>query len=191
MQTKSLIVVVPFRVPRNDYYGKRAISLARIMAEQDILLRRFSPGDIEDVNRLVTETIEASYAPVYPREAIEFFLAYHTPDQILLDADRGCTFVLAPGGRIVGTGTLLGTTIKRVFVHPSRQRRGYGALLMRALESEALRRGIGRVDLSASLPSKRFYDGLGYTMECEEYIPVGNGRRLDYYAMAKTLDEGR
>ena len=68
---------------------------------------------------------------------------------------------------------------------------GYGALLMHALESEALRRGITRVDLSASLPSKGLYDGLGYTAECEEYIPVGNGRRLDYYAMAKTLDEGR
>ncbi|WP_243668309.1 GNAT family N-acetyltransferase [Methanoculleus chikugoensis] len=78
-------------------------------------------------------------------------------------------------------------------MHPSRQRRGgYGALLMHALESEALRRGIRRVDLSASLPSKRFYDRLGYATECEDYIPpVGNGKRLDYYAMAKTLDAGR
>ncbi|WP_301678359.1 GNAT family N-acetyltransferase [Methanoculleus methanifontis] len=112
-------------------------------------------------------------------------------EQILLDATRGCTFVLASGGRIAGTGTLLGTTIKRVFVHPSRQRRGYGALLMHALESEAIRRGIGRVDLSASLPSKRFYDLLGYATECEDYIPVRNGKRLDYYTMVKALGEGR
>jgi len=160
------------------------------MAEQNIPLRRFRPENIEDVSRLVTETIETSYAPVYPREAIDYFLEYHTVEQILLDAGRGCTFVLAPGGRIAGTGTLLGTTIKRVFVHPSRQRRGYGALLMHALEREAFRRGIGRVDLSASLPSKRFYDLLGYTTECEAYIPVRNGKRLDYYAMAKTLDRG-
>jgi len=158
---------------------------------EDIPIRRFRPGDIEDVSRLVTGTIEASYAESYPREAIDYFLEYHTVEQILLDADRGCTFVIEPGGRIAGTGTLLGTTIKRVFVDPSRQRRGYGVLLMHALESEALRRGVRRVDLSASLPSKRFYDRLGYTTECEAYIPVGNGKRLDYYAMAKVLDEGR
>ncbi|KAF5075797.1 MAG: GNAT family N-acetyltransferase [Methanoculleus horonobensis] len=158
---------------------------------EDIPLRRFSPGDLEDVSRLVAETIEVSYAKSYPREAIDYFLDYHTVEQISADADRGCTFVIEPAGRIVGTGTLLGTTIKRVFVHPSRQRRGYGALLMRALEREALRCGIRKVDLSASLPSKRFYDGLGYTTECEEYIPVGNGRRLDYYVMVKALDEGR
>ncbi len=174
------------RLSREEHYLP-----ARIMAERDITLRRFRPGDIEDVSRLVNATIEASYAPVYPREAIDFFLACHTPEQVLEDADRGCTFVLAPGGRIVGTGTLLGSTIKRVFVHPSHQRRGYGALLMHALEREALDRGIGRVDLSASLPSKRFYDLLGYTTECEAYIPVLNKKRLDYYAMAKTLDEGR
>jgi len=161
------------------------------MAERETAIRKFRPGDLEDVNGLVNATIEASYAEAYPREAIDFFLACHTPEQILEDADRGCTFVLASGGRIVGTGTLLGSTIKRVFVHPSHQRRGYGALLMQALESEALRRGIGRVDLSASLPSKRFYDLLGYATECEDYIPVRNGKRLDYYTMVKALGEGR
>jgi len=174
----------PERLSRKEYHLP-----TRIM--EDIPLRRFLPGDIEDVSRLVVETIEVSYAKSYPREAIDYFLEYHTVEQILLDADRGCTFVLASGGRIAGTGTLLGTTIKRVFVDPSRQRRGYGALLMQALEREALRCGVRRVDLSASLPSKRFYDRLGYTTECEAYIPVGSGKRLDYYAMVKALDEGR
>jgi GNAT superfamily N-acetyltransferase len=163
----------PERLSRKEYHLP-----TRIM--EDIPLRRFLPGDIEDVSRLVVETIEVSYAKSYPREAIDYFLEYHTVEQILLDADRGCTFVLASGGRIAGTGTLLGTTIKRVFVDPSRQRRGYGALQMQALEREALRCRVRRVDLSASLPSKRFYDRLGYTTECEAYIPVGSGKRLDF-----------
>jgi len=161
------------------------------MAERETPIRKFRPGDLEDVNGLVNATIEVSYAEAYPREAIDFFLACHTPERILEDANRGCTFVLASGGRIVGTGTLLGSTIKRVFVHPSHQRRGYGALLMRALEREALDRGVGRVDLSASLPSKRFYDVLGYVTEGAAYIPVQSGKWLDYFAMAKVLDEGR
>jgi GNAT superfamily N-acetyltransferase len=126
----------------------------------------------------------------YPREAICYFLAYHTKEQIL-EMQTWAALVLETDGRIVGTGTLLGSTIKRVFVHPSHQRRGYGALLMQALEWEALRRGVRKVDLSASLPSKRFYDLLGYTTECEAYIPVRNRERLDYYAMVKRLDEGR
>lgn len=92
-------------------------------------------------------------------------------------------------GSIVATGTLLGSTIRRVFVRPSHQCRGYGALVMHALEKEALRRGIRRVDLFASLPSKRFYDLLGYTMEREAYIPVRNNKRLDYYSMVNNLVE--
>jgi GNAT superfamily N-acetyltransferase len=182
---------------RNDYPPECPISAVRFMRELKCAMdgngihpgdqiRTFRTGDLAEVKRLVDATIETSYAGVYPREAIDFFLSYHTAEHILEDAKLGYTVVLT-AGEIAGTGTLLGSTIKRVFVHPSHQRRGYGTLLMQALEREALERGIRKVDLSASLPSKRFYDVLRYETECEAYIPLRNGKRLDYYAMVKDL----
>ncbi|MCX5645380.1 MAG: hypothetical protein NTZ17_12005 [Phycisphaerae bacterium] len=41
--------------------------------------------------------------------------------------------------------------------------------------------------LDASLPSKAFYDGLGYTTVEATFLPVENGRRLDFLKMQKTL----
>jgi GNAT superfamily N-acetyltransferase len=152
----------------------------------DILIRKFRCGDLADVKRLIDRTIGISYPGMYPQEAIDYFLSYHTAEHILEDAERGCTLVLETD-QITGTGTLLGSTIKRVFVNPSCHRRGFGTLLMQALENEALCRGIGKVDLSASLPSKLFYDTLGYGTECEAYIPVQNGKHLKYYEMVKDL----
>jgi hypothetical protein len=40
------------------------------------------------------------------------------------------------------------------------------------------------------LPSKRFYDSLGYITLEETFLEVENGKRLDYYKMQKSLIQG-
>lgn len=149
-------------------------------------VRDFRNADLTDVKRLIDRTIGISYPGVYPQEAVDYFLSYHTEEHIVEDSERGYTLVLETD-RIVGTGTLLGSTIKRVFVNPSCHHRGFGTHLMHALENEAFSRGIRKLDLSASLPSKHFYEILGYKTECEAYIPVQNGKHLKYYEMVKYL----
>ena len=88
-------------------------------------------------------------------------------------------------GKIIGTGTLLNTNIRRVFVDPSYQHQGLGKIIMRNLEEKALEVGINILDLSSSLVSKRFYDSLGYITQTEDYIDVGNNQKLYYYTMIK------
>jgi GNAT superfamily N-acetyltransferase len=151
-----------------------------------ILIRKFRVEDLEVVKQLVDTTITISYREAYPQEAIDYFLLFHSSENIREDAERGCTIVLETD-RIVGTGTLLGSEIKRVFVDPSLHRLGLGALLIEALEHEALQRGIRKVSLAASLPSKQFYDTLGYVTECRTFLPVQHGKRLDYFTMIKNL----
>ena len=151
-----------------------------------ILIRKFHVDDLEIMKQLIDTTIAISYHGVYPQEAIDYFLLYHSADRIREDADRGCTFV-AIADRILGTGTLLGSEIKRVFVDPSFHRNGLGTLLMETLEHEALHKGIRKVSLSASLPSKQFYDTLGYLTECKTFLPVEHGKRLEYFTMTKNL----
>ena len=151
-----------------------------------IRIRKFCVEDLEVIKRLIDTTITISYREVYPEEAIDYFLAFHSENNILEDADRGCILVLIMD-RIVGTGTLLGSEIKRVFVAPSFHRKGLGTLLMKALEQEALEKGCKKISLSASLPSKRFYDTLGYSTECRTFLPVQHGKRLEYFTMIKNL----
>jgi GNAT superfamily N-acetyltransferase len=151
-----------------------------------ILIRKFRGEDLEVVKQLVDTVIKISYREAYPQEAIDYFLLFHSAENIREDADRGCTFVLETD-RIVGTGTLLGLEIKRVFIDPSFHRHGLGMLLIEALEHEALQSGIRKISLAASLPSKQFYDTLGYVTECRTFIPIQNGERLEYFSMIKNL----
>ncbi len=149
--------------------------------------RRFVREDLEEVKRLIDRTIDLSYMGVYPAEAIDFFKEYHSKEHILDDAEKGYSIVVILDKRIVGTGTLFETNIRRVFVDPLMQRRGIGKGIMGDLEGQAKERGIETVDLASSLVSKSFYDSLDYVCEEQTCIPLENGQRLVYYRMSKRL----
>ena len=156
---------------------------------RNIELNEFRAENLEAVKRLIHRTIEVCYSDAYPEEAIEYFEYYHSEEYIVSDARDGYTIVLECDGRIIGTGTLLGTNIRRVFIDPSYQHKGFGKLIMRKLEELASGKGIGILDLSASLISKQFYDSLGYVTQKEDHIPVRNKQKLSYYEMVKKLND--
>ena len=150
-------------------------------------IKEFSIGDLDDLHRLVQETIAISYPEFYTPAAVEAFTRYHSPEQIQRDAEDGYTVILQVNGKCIGTGTLTGTNIKRVFVHPSYQGHGYGKLVIDILEKKALSQGSGFLDLAASLGSRQFYDSLGYRGDQQEFVPIGNGEKLHFYPMTKKL----
>ena len=156
---------------------------------RNIKIREFRREDLEAVKKLIYKTIEVSYSDVYPEEAIEYFKGHHSEEHILSDARDGYAIILECNGKIIGTGTLLGTNIRCVFIDPSWQHKGFGKLVMHKLEERALAKGISILNLSASLVSKRFYDSLGYVTQKEDYIPVRNKQKLSYYTMVKKLND--
>ena len=156
----------------------------------ELKLRRFREGDLDEVCELVRETIDTSYAAVYPPRVIEFFHQYHERAIVISDAASGHTIVVHAGGTLVATGTRAGTTVRRVFVRAAWQRRGIGQMMMAELEAAALAAEIKRLDLSASLPAKEFYLHLGYEIVSDEDYEVAPGEHLEYYEMAKTLLRG-
>ena len=137
---------------------------------------------------MIHTTIDISYPEAYPKGAIEFFKNYHSKEHIFNDAANGYTIVLESDGKIIGTGTLSGTNVRRVFIDPSYQRKGLGKLVMYELEKRALAKEITTLDLEASLVSKQFWDSLGYVTRKKDYIPVRNGQKLWYYKMVKELN---
>ena len=100
---------------------------------------------------------------------------------------EGYTIVLEQNSQITGTGTIIDDHILRVFVKPEFQKHGFDKLIMQKLEEKALLAGVGIVKLDASLPSKKFYDSLGYTTLEATFLEVENGKRLDYYKMQKSV----
>lgn len=157
--------------------------------KRNIKLREFRRDDLEALKSLIYKTVEVSYADVYPDEAIAYFKDYHSEENILSDAREGYIVILELNEKIIGTGTLLDTNIRRVFIDPSYQQKGFGKLVMHKLEERALEKGISILDLSASLVAKRFYDSLGYITQKEDYIPLENNQKLHYYEMIKKLND--
>jgi GNAT superfamily N-acetyltransferase len=154
---------------------------------EEARIRRFREADLPGVLRLVHGTIDACYTGVYPPNAVRRFKELHAEAQILGDAHAGITLVAEAGGRPVGTGTVVGEHVKRVFVDRSRQGEGIGRAIMTRLESEARRAGASGVHLDVSLPSRAFYESLGYGDFEDAAWDVGEGQRLDYWTARKDL----
>ena len=153
----------------------------------DVKIRNFKSSDLGVIKNLIGNTVDACYSNVYPKEAIKFFKNYHSDENVLKNAKEGYTIVLEKDNKIIGTGTIVDDHIMRVFVDPEFQKLGLGKLVMQKLEEKALSTGVRIVKLDASLPSKKFYDSLGYVLLEETFLEVENGKRLDYYKMEKSL----
>jgi N-acetylglutamate synthase-like GNAT family acetyltransferase len=154
---------------------------------QNIRLRQMKTGDLEAVYALVQTTIKVSYADVYPPEAIDFFKNHHSKENILQDIERGYIVVAESGGLLLGTGTIIGTSIRRVFINPEYQHHGIGKIIANKLERKARANGMAKLDLSASLKSRRFWETMGFASTGEFALPVANSQKLIFYEMVKTL----
>jgi citrate lyase synthetase len=148
---------------------------------------KFDEQELQSVYRLIQNTIDISYSKVYPQEVIRFFKEWHSKEHILDDAIAGYTVVAKLDNEIIGTGTLFGTNIRRVFIHPLHQYTGTGKLIVRDLERRALIEKLTTVDLEASLVSRRFWESLGFVVQREDFIPVKNNKKLYFYRMTKDL----
>ena len=155
----------------------------------DIRIRRFRKRDLPAVKELIDNTVDICYPADYPKEAVQYFKQYHCEENILKGAAKGWTIVLEENNRIIGTGTIINNHIMKVFVNPKFQKRGLGKLIMNKLEDKAISSGVNRVKLDASLPSKKFYDALGYKTCEKTYVKLENGKKLHYYKMDKALME--
>ena len=150
-------------------------------------IRRFRESDIGPLHRLIHETIDISYAEVYPPRAVEFFKKFHAEDKILERGRVGTILVVEEDGELVGTGSIVDGEIFAVFVHPKCQSGGRGKALMQRLEDQARAEGVVESELSVSLSSLKFYQGLGYEVVEERSRDLGEGQQLDFWAAKKKL----
>ncbi len=153
----------------------------------DTNIREFRESDLVPVRRLIHQTIDVCYSGVYPARAVQFFKEFHSEENILERHRKGQILVVEQDGNVIATGAIVGSDIFGVFVHPEFQHRGHGSALMRELENRAKASGCTEAELSVSLPSRRFYESLGYEMLEECSTDVGEGQHLDFWKARKRL----
>ncbi len=138
------------------------------------------------VAEIAAKTIKAVYPRYYPSGAVQFFLDLHNEQQIKEALSREDIYFAVVEGEIVGTGSIRGNEIRRLFILPKYQSKGYGSRLMDCLEDVVFKQ-FQTVHIDASFPAERMYLDRGYRIKSYEKIETENGDYLCYHTMEKSL----
>ena len=150
-----------------------------------VSLRPFDPADAAVCCEIINAAIQTMDGLNARAKAL--VVSKNSPATVGADLARGFTLVAVGQEGIEGLGVLDGLEIRRVYVRPKLQGRGTGAQLVRALEDEARRRGLARIELQASLSSVAFYRALGYQEGVQETSRNGDAEFI-HVRMSKDLD---
>lgn len=96
-------------------------------------------------------------------------------------------FVAELTGKVVAFSSMQKHEVSALYVHPDYQNRGIGAKLLGRVEAEAVRCGIYRLTLFASINSRRFYEAQGYRVTREVLYPLNDEENMTTLAMEKEL----
>ncbi len=149
-------------------------------------IQQAQPHHTDAVQHVTHSTIRAVYPRYYPEGAVAFFLQHHAPENIRRDVEQGLVYVaLEEDGTVVGTVTVRGNDIGRLFVLPRHQGQGVGRRLMQFAEALVFARH-DTAELSASLPAKALYLKNGYRAIGYHILPTDNGDFLCYDQLEKS-----
>jgi len=169
----------------SEFLARTHIELEKNEAANNLLLGLVAqPSDFNTVRRIVETTINRIYPLYYPNDVVRFFLDHHAPESILADINAGCVYIFDADSVVIGTGTIHGREIARVFVLPEYQGRGYGSAIMKTLE-EMVFRTHQIVRLDSSLPAFDMYLKRGYKARSWHTIVTPGGQVLCYHQMEK------
>lgn len=141
--------------------------------------------DLQVVKCITIETINQIYPHYYPKGAVEFFVEHHNDTNIINDIEAGKVFLCVnEEGHPVGTVSIKGNDICRLFVLPEYQGQGYGRMLLDFAENEIIKK-YEEIMIDASLPAKRIYLKRGYREKESHIINTNYGDFLCYDVMVK------
>ena len=113
-------------------------------------IRRATAADAEVVYEIVLRALRETNARDYPASVIDR-LVLTLPKGVASKLEEWHAYVAVIDGRIVGTGSLNGKTIRAVFVHPDYQGHGVGTKLMDAVENAANVQSVSTLSVQSSI----------------------------------------
>lgn len=139
-----------------------------------------------------------TYLPQYPHQRADRLYVWgdlHCRGAGKADAGRAVFWLLEEEGQALGFASFsvkeaAGQVYKlnKIYLLPQTQGKGYGKVLLEAVEQEVQRRGAAVLDLNVNRynQAKGFYERCGYRVHLQEDIPIGPYWMNDY-VMRKAL----
>ena len=138
------------------------------MLRKQVAIRRATANDLQAVHDIVLQALRETNARDYPASVIDR-LVLTLPETVASNLEKWHAFVAIVDGRVVGTASLSGHTVKSVFVHPDYQRSGVATKLMGAVENAALAQSVRALNVQSSITAQLFYAKLGFNIVREEF----------------------
>lgn len=153
-----------------------------------ITIRRYRPGDEEELWRLFHNTIRQVAIADYTLEQVRRW----APDTV--DPERwrqrmaGINpFIAVSGEMIVGYADVQPSgLIDHFFVHHQWQRRGVGRRLMERIHDEAAALGLTRLHSEVSITARPFYEAHGFGVDEQQTVDMDGVTAINF-KMSKTL----
>jgi N-acetylglutamate synthase-like GNAT family acetyltransferase len=131
-------------------------------------IRRATAADAETVYEIVLRALRETNARDYPASVIDR-LALTLPEGVASKLEEWEAYVAVVDGRIVGTASLNGKTVRAVFVHPDYQGRSIGTKLMDVLENAANVQSVNTLSVQSSITAQPFYAKRGFKVVREAF----------------------
>ena len=151
-------------------------------------IKEYNESYFNDVFDIVHKTIEEIYPKYYPRSAVDFFHNHHSKEKMENQLPNEFTLVLMDNNKIIGTGSLFENEIKRFFILPEYQGKGYGNILLNELEKNIDSNKYDIFVLDSSLGAVEFYCKNGYVYKEYKTIKLTDNNYLCYLEMYKKIN---
>ena len=151
-------------------------------------IKNYCETYFDDVFDVIHKTIEEIYPKYYPQSAVDFFHSHHSKETMKKQMPNEFTLVLLEDNKLFGTGTLFENEIKRFFILPEYQNKGYGKILLKELEKE-INKKYDKIILDSSLGAVEFYQKNNYMYKDYKTINLSDGNYLCYLEMVKNINE--
>lgn len=150
-------------------------------------IRQAVLSDLHTVRHISATTIAEVYPHYYPKGAVDFFLKHPNEANIQKDMEREFVFLCYDSlQNAVGTITIKGNEICRLFVLPPYQGQGFGTEMLDFAEKKISGQYL-KIVLDASLPAKKIYLRRGYKEIDFHMILTGENDFLCYDVMEKQI----
>lgn len=127
-----------------------------------MIIKKFIQSDATNLSKLMRETVVKSNSKDYSKKAIDCLYNEYTPKKLLKDSKRVDIFMASEKTKLLGTISLAGDRITRMFVLPKVQGKKIGSKLIKYVEQFAKKKGKTALRVRSSLTAYSFYQKLGY-----------------------------
>jgi putative acetyltransferase len=156
--------------------------------KQSFVIRPWTPEDTDALADLFRRSVREVASRDYRPAQIEAWAAAPGNAQEWTERMRKrVVFVADEAGQAIGFIQYEPPDhIDMTYVHPQRQRMGVASALLAEVEEKARKRGVGLLNVEASITSRPFFEARGYEVLTPQVVTVRDQDFLNY-RMAKRL----